>query len=89
MRDISFKPQGVCSVNLTFQLDDENKIHNVQFTGGCNGNLKAIGKLVEGRDAAEVKDILKGNQCGPRQTSCADQFAKQLNRHLLNRKFNL
>ena len=82
MRDISFKPQGVCSVNLTFQLDDENKIHNLQFTGGCNGNLKAIGKLVEGRDAAEVKDILKGNQCGPRQTSCADQFAQAIEQAL-------
>ena len=82
MRDISFKPQGVCSVNLTFQLDDENKIHNVQFTGGCNGNLKAIGKLLEGRDAREAAEILRGNDCQGRGTSCADQFAQAVEQAL-------
>lgn len=78
MKHIDFTPQGVCSVNISFDIDDENKLHNVQFTRGCNGNLKAIGKLVEGKDAKEIAEILKGNQCGMRGTSCADQFAKAI-----------
>ena len=67
-------PTGVCSKRITFDLVD-GKLHNVQFTGGCNGNLKAISKLVEGMDADQVIRILKGNTCGMRGTSCADQFA--------------
>ena len=78
MKHIDFTPQGVCSVNISFDIDDESKLHNVQFTRGCNGNLKAIGKLVEGKDAKEIAEILKGNQCGMRGTSCADQFAKAI-----------
>ncbi len=54
----------------------EGKLHNVVFTGGCNGNLKAIGKLVEGMDADQVIALLKGNTCGPNFTSCADQLTK-------------
>ena len=73
-----FKPEGVCSIRLDFDLDDSSKLHNVVFTGGCNGNLKAIGKLVEGKDAAEIADILRGNRCGMRNTSCADQFARAI-----------
>ncbi|MBQ9361616.1 MAG: TIGR03905 family TSCPD domain-containing protein [Lachnospiraceae bacterium] len=75
MRHITFSPKGVCSVQLDFDLDDENKLHNVAFVGGCNGNLKAIGRLVEGHGAKEVADILRGNDCKMRGTSCADQFA--------------
>ena len=78
MKHVNFTPNGVCSVNIAFDIDDENKLHNVQFTRGCNGNLKAIGKLVEGKDAKEIAEILKGNQCGMRGTSCADQFAKAI-----------
>lgn len=77
MEHITFKPQGVCSVQLDFDLDG-NTLHNVSFTGGCNGNLKAIGRLVEGRDAREIADILRGNDCKMRGTSCADQFAKAI-----------
>ena len=58
--------------------DDEGKLHNVSFLGGCNGNLKAIGRLVEGKDAKEIAEVLKGNQCGPRPTSCADQLARAI-----------
>ena len=65
---------GVCSRCVNFELED-GKIHNVSFEGGCNGNLKAISKLVEGQDPQTVIDILKGNDCGGRGTSCADQFA--------------
>ena len=57
-------------------------IKDVVFTGGCNGNLKAIGRLVEGKPAAEVADILRGNQCQMRGTSCADQLAKAIDQEL-------
>ena len=79
MEHITFSPKGVCSVKLDFDLED-GKLHNVSFRGGCNGNLKAIGRLVEGKDAREVADILRGNTCGLRGTSCADQFAKASSR---------
>lgn len=78
MNHVTFAPKGVCSVKIDFDIDDEKKLHNVKFVGGCNGNLKAIGKLVEGKDAAEIAEILRGNQCGMRGTSCADQFSKAI-----------
>ena len=78
MKHVTFKPKGVCSMQIDFDLDDEKKLHNVAFVGGCNGNLKAIGKLVEGKDAKEIADILRGNDCGGRGTSCADQLAKAI-----------
>ncbi|SEG20574.1 uncharacterized protein TIGR03905 [Eubacterium ruminantium] len=78
MNHVTFTPKGVCSMQIDFDIDDEKKLHNVSFIGGCNGNLKAIGKLVEGKDAAEIADILRGNQCGMRETSCADQFAQAI-----------
>ena len=65
-------------MKIDFDIDDEKKLHNVAFVGGCNGNLKAIGRLVEGKDASEIADILRGNQCGQRGTSCADQFSKAI-----------
>lgn len=78
MEHITFKTSGVCAMKIDFDLDDLNQLHNVIFTGGCNGNLKAIGKLVEGKDAKEIADILRGNTCGMKGTSCADQFAKAI-----------
>ncbi len=82
MEHITFAPKGVCAVKLDFDIDEEKKLHNVSFIGGCNGNLKAIGKLVEGRDAAEIADILRGNTCRAKKTSCADQFAKAIDEML-------
>ena len=80
MKHYEYKPSNqVCSRNISFDLDDNNRIHNLVFIGGCNGNLKAIGKLCEGKDANEIKDILKGNICGMRSTSCADQLSIALN----------
>ena len=70
----SFRTRGVCARNITFDLED-GVIKEVSFMGGCNGNLKAISKLVDGMDAQKVIDILKGNDCGGRGTSCADQLA--------------
>ena len=72
-----YKPHGVCSRKITFDVED-GKVRNVAYEGGCNGNLKGIGRLVEGRDAAEVAAILKGNDCMGRGTSCADQFSKAI-----------
>lgn len=77
MEHISFAPHGVCAVQIDFDLED-GKLYNVRFIGGCNGNLKAIGRLVEGKDAKEISRILKGNTCGMKGTSCADQLAKAI-----------
>ena len=69
-----YSPQGVCSRKINFDIID-GKLHNVHFTGGCPGNLIAISKLVEGKDALEIAALLEGNQCGMRGTSCADQLS--------------
>ena len=72
--DYVFYPQGVCSMEIKFHLDD-NVVKNISFLGGCNGNLKAISKLLEGKTVEEIEDKLLGNTCGRRPTSCADQLA--------------
>lgn len=82
MKHFEYTPMGVCSVLISFDLDEENKIHNLSFTGGCNGNLKAIGLLCEGKDAEEIEKILKGNTCRTMNTSCADQLSKALHKAL-------
>lgn len=69
-----YRPQGVCSQLIEFDIDGD-VISNVKFTGGCNGNLKAISKLVDGMKVEDIEAKLKGNTCGFKQTSCADQFA--------------
>ena len=69
-----FYPRGVCARRINFDIND-GIVSNVTFMGGCNGNLKAISRLVEGKPAAEIAEILKGNTCGGKGTSCADQFA--------------
>ncbi len=77
----NFTPKGVCSRNITFDLND-GIISNVSFYGGCNGNLKGIASLAEGKPAEEVIESLKGIKCGFKQTSCPDQFAKALEQAL-------
>ena len=67
--------KGTCSMAVAFDIND-GIITNVEFAGGCNGNLKAIGKLVEGMSAEAIAEKLRGNTCGMRKTSCADQLAK-------------
>ena len=75
MFSYDFRPRGVCSQMIHIGLsDDGNTIEQVSFEGGCNGNLKAVSKLVDGRSVDEIVDILAGNTCGPRRTSCADQL---------------
>lgn len=78
MKHYEYKTQGTCSRAISFDLDENNTIYNCKFEGGCNGNLKGICKLVEGKNAKEVSEILKGNTCGPRPTSCPDQLSKAL-----------
>lgn len=72
-----YKTKGVCCSKISFDLND-GIVTNVSFMGGCNGNLKAIAKLVEGMKAEDVIKILKGNICGFKSTSCADQLALAL-----------
>ena len=73
----NYKPKGVCSRLISFDIEN-GIISDVEFMGGCNGNLKAISRLVEGKNAAEIADILAGNICGMKDTSCADQLAKAI-----------
>ena len=70
-----YKTTGTCSKFIDFDING-GVVSNVVFEGGCNGNLKAIAKLTEGMEADKIKEVLLGNTCGPRDTSCADQFAK-------------
>ena len=77
MNTYTYTPKYVCSREIRFGLED-GKIHDLSFVGGCDGNLRAIGKLLEGREAEEAIRILKGNDCGGRGTSCADQLALAL-----------
>ena len=72
-----YKTKGTCSQRILFEIKD-GKVHNVQYIGGCNGNLKGIGSLVEGMDANEVISRLEGTTCGFKSTSCPDQLAKAL-----------
>ena len=74
----TYKTVGTCSRQINFDIDENNRVLNVSFIGGCDGNLKAISKLVEGMDANKVIEILEGNLCGMKKTSCADQLAKAL-----------
>lgn len=69
-----YKPQGVCPVLISFDLEDD-VVKNVDFTRGCPGNLKAISKVVDGMTVSQIESYFKGNTCGQKPTSCADQLA--------------
>ena len=75
--EYTYKTKNVCSMQIHFDLDG-NVVHNIEFLGGCNGNLKAISKLVDGWKADEIISKLAGNTCGFKQTSCADQLSLAL-----------
>ncbi len=74
----SYKTKGTCSSEISFELGGDGIVHDVRFTGGCNGNLKAIASLIEGQSYKDVVARTAGNTCGPRPTSCADQLSKAL-----------
>ena len=77
MKKVSYIPKGVCSRQIQFELDGD-VVRGVKFTGGCNGNLQGIGKLVEGMDIDDVIQKLDGINCNGRGTSCPDQLAQAL-----------
>ena len=70
----TFQTQGVCARAISFDLDGD-VVSAVEFHGGCPGNLKAISKLVDGMTVDRIEGYLKGNTCGYKPTSCADQLA--------------
>ena len=75
MYALDFRPSRVCTRNIHVEVsDDGNTIENVVFFGGCNGNTKAVAKLVQGKPVDEIVELLAGNQCLTRGTSCADQM---------------
>lgn len=73
----TFYPEGVCSMMMEIELDGDT-IKDVVFTGGCNGNLSGISKLIKGMKAEEVIEKLEGTRCGFKETSCPDQLSKAL-----------
>ena len=77
----TFYPEGVCSMMIEIELDGDN-IKDVVFTGGCNGNLNGISKLIKGMNAEDVIEKLEGTRCGFKDTSCPDQLSKALRQAL-------
>lgn len=73
-----YRTKGVCAMAIEFEMDEEKKIHDVKFIGGCSGNTQGIAKLVEGMDAEEVINRLEGIKCGSKPTSCPDQLTKAI-----------
>lgn len=69
-----YRTKGVCAQAIEFELDDEKKIHNIKFIGGCSGNTQGVASLAEGMDAEEVIKRLEGIRCGRKETSCPDQL---------------
>lgn len=84
MRQFSYTPKGVCSMQIRFELDEQDNVHNVQFIGGCPGNTVGVATLAEGQNARELIAKLQGIDCRGRGTSCPDQFAKALMQALEN-----
>lgn len=76
----TYKTSGVCSQKIDFDIID-GRLHNVRFTGGCNGNLQGIGRLVEGMEVKEAIARLEGVHCGLKPTSCPDQLARALKQY--------
>lgn len=81
MSKFTYYPEGTCSVMIEVELDGD-RISDVVFTGGCNGNLSGISKLIKGMKAEEVIDKLEGTTCGFKETSCPDQLSKALRQAL-------
>ena len=71
----SYNTKGVCAMKIDFDLDGD-VVRNIRFLGGCDGNLKAISKLCDGMTVDEIERKLRGNTCGRKPTSCADQLAR-------------
>ena len=78
MKHVEFKPKGICARSITFDIFDDQTIHNVKYEGGCNGNLKGLSALVEGQLIDNVINILQGIDCHGKGTSCPDQLAQAI-----------
>ena len=78
MKKITYVTSGTCSKLIELEVDDDNRISDVSFVGGCNGNLQGISRLVEGMPVRDVIKRLEGIRCGGRPTSCPDQLCKAL-----------
>ena len=75
--NMEYRPKGVCSQKINFDIVD-NKVRNVSFVGGCNGNLQGISRLIEGMDVDEAISRIEGIHCGFKSTSCPDQLSRAL-----------
>lgn len=75
---MEYKTKGVCSMAIQYDIDDEQKVHNVKFIGGCSGNTQGVARLVEGMSKEEAIARLEGIRCGAKPTSCPDQLAQAL-----------
>ena len=73
----TYSPVGTCSRQILFDVDAENRLHNVRFIGGCSGNLQGIARLVEGKTLDEIESLLKGVKCKG-STSCPDQLSRAI-----------
>ena len=73
-----YRPEGVCSVEMIFDIDENDVVQDLKVIGGCNGNLKGIGKLVTGMKIDDIIEKLSGITCGFKPTSCPDQISKAL-----------
>ena len=78
----TYYPQGTCSSQIDFEIDEQGIIQDIQFYGGCHGNLQGIAILVRGMKAADVIGKLQGVRCGYKNTSCPDQLATALRQAL-------
>ena len=74
-------PRGTCSTKITFEIDGDI-LKNVEYEGGCHGNLQAVARLVEGMPVSQVKERLSGIKCGWKPTSCADQLVRGIDEAL-------
>ena len=81
----TYSPNGTCSRQILFDVDENNKIHNVRFIGGCSGNLQGIARLVEGKDIDEIEKLLAGVRCKG-NTSCPDQLSKAISAYKAQKK---
>lgn len=75
---IEYRTEGVCAKVITFELDEESRVHSLHFSAGCSGNTAGLSRMVEGMPAEEVVRKLKGTPCKERGTSCPDQLAQAL-----------
>ena len=80
----TYSTKGTCSRQILFDVDENNKMHNVRFIGGCGGNLQGISRLVEGKDINEIEMLLAGIRCKG-NTSCPDQLSKAIGEYKSNK----